>query len=341
MTAPSPEGRELKLPLFVLQRGVTLPEARLVYQTHGVLNPQRSNAVLYPTSYGAQHPDVEWLIGPGKILDTTRYFVIACNMFGNGLSSSPSNLPEPFAGTLRATFTHTDNLAAQHRLVVDELGIEKLALVYGWSMGGQQALHWAVRHPERVERVVAICATARTTPHNRVFLEGLRSALQADPHWTGERFAGRPLAGLRAFARVYAGWALSQAFYRNELWRGAGYSSLEDFLLRDWEAGFLRRDPANLLSMIDTWLQSDVSDNPVHRGDLERALAGIRARTLLIPARSDLYFTEEDILADAGRIPGCQVATLVSPWGHRAGNPAKSPADAEFLRSMVQKLLRE
>ncbi|MFM8222889.1 MAG: hypothetical protein ACKOJF_28605, partial [Planctomycetaceae bacterium] len=106
MSLPAAGGRELKLPLFTLQRGVTLPEARLVYQTHGELNARRSNAVLYPTSYGAQHPDLEWLIGPGKILDTTRYFVIACNMFGNGLSSSPSNLPEPFAGTLRATFTH-------------------------------------------------------------------------------------------------------------------------------------------------------------------------------------------------------------------------------------------
>ncbi|MFM7162660.1 MAG: homoserine acetyltransferase, partial [Planctomycetaceae bacterium] len=96
-----------------------------------------------------------------------------------------------------------------------------------------------------------------------------------------------------------------------------------------------------LLSMIETWLQSDVSDNPVHRGDLERALAGIRARTLLIPARSDLYFTEADIRADAGLIPGCQVAPLISAWGHRAGNPLKSPADAEFLRSMVHKLLQE
>lgn len=341
MSPPAPPGRELILPQFVLQRGVTLPEARLVYQTHGELNARRSNAVLYPTSYGAQHPDLEWLIGPGRILDTNRLFVIACNMFGNGLSSSPSNLPEPFAGTLRATFTHVDNVAAQQRLVVEELGIGRLAMVYGWSMGGQQALHWAVRHPDRVERVVAICATARTTPHNRVFLEGLRSALLADPHWTGERFSGRPLAGLRAFARVYAGWALSQEFYRDELWRQAGYSSLEDFLLRDWEGGFLRRDPANLLSMMDTWLQSDVSDTPEHRGDLDAALGGIKAQTVLIPARSDLYFTEADIRADAARIPGCQVATLVSPWGHRAGNPVKSPADAEFLRGVVHKLLRE
>jgi homoserine O-acetyltransferase len=340
MTASETNAHELRLSQFVLQRGVTLPEARLVYQTYGELNSDRSNAILYPTSYGAQHPDIEWLVGPGQILDTSRYHVIVCNMFGNGLSSSPSNLPDPFAGTLRATFTHADNVAAQHRLIVHELGIERLALIYGWSMGGQQALHWAVRHPERVERVVAICATARTTPHNRVFLEGLRSALQADPHWTGERFHGRPLQGIRAFARVYAGWALSQAFYRREIWREVGYSSLEDFLLRDWEAGFLRRDPANLLSMIETWIQSDVSDNPVHRGDLVAALAGIRAQTLLIPARSDLYFTEEDIRADAAHIRRCEVAPLVSDWGHRAGNPLKSPPDAEFLRSMVHNLLR-
>jgi homoserine O-acetyltransferase len=339
MTPSETTAHELRLPQFVLQRGVTLPEARLVYQTYGELNSDRSNAILYPTSYGAQHPDIEWLVGPGKILDTSRYWVVLCNMFGNGMSSSPSNLPDPFAGTLRATFTHADNVAAQHRLIVEELGIERLALIYGWSMGGQQALHWAVRHPERVERVVAICATARTTPHNRVFLEGLRSALQADPHWTGERFSGRPLRGIRAFARVYAGWALSQAFYRREIWREVGYSSLEDFLLRDWEAGFLRRDPANLLSMIETWMQSDVSDNPVHRGDLVSALASIRAQTLLIPARSDLYFTEEHIRADAALIPRCEVAPLVSDWGHRAGNPLKSPADAEFLRSMVHNLL--
>ena len=340
MSSGSEDSQILRLPQFELQRGVTLPEATLVYVTHGELNSARSNTILYPTSYGAQHPDVSWLIGPGKILDTSQYFVIQVNMFGNGLSSSPSNLAEPFAGTLRPVFTHVDNIAAQYKLVVEHLGIEKLALIYGWSMGGQQALHWATLHPDRVERIAGICTSARTTPHNRVFLEGLRSALTTDSAWNGDRFDGKPERGLRAFARVYAGWALSQEFYRNEVWRAVGYSSLEDFLLQDWEAGFLRRDPANLLSMIETWIQSDISDNTVYHGDLQQALRGIRAQTLLMPGRSDLYFTEDDCRLEAQHIANCRVEPLISAWGHRAGNPLKSPADAEFIRNAVRELLQ-
>jgi homoserine O-acetyltransferase len=208
-------------------------------------------------------------------------------------------------------------------------------------MGGQQALHWAALHPDRVERIAGICTSARTSPHNRVFLEGLRSALTTDSTWTGERFSGRPERGLRSFARVYAGWALSQEFYRNEVWRSVGYSSLEDFLLRDWEAGFLRRDPANLLSMIETWIQSDISENSVYDGDLQQALRSIRARTLLMPGRSDLYFTEEDCRLEAEHIANCSVEPLISAWGHRAGNPLKSPADADFIRTAVHELLQK
>jgi homoserine O-acetyltransferase len=335
VSSAADDSQILRLRQFTLQRGVTLPEATLVYATHGELNSARSNAILYPTSYGAQHPDVSWLIGPGKILDTSQYFVIQVNMFGNGLSSSPSNLPEPFAGTLRPVFTHVDNIAAQYKLIVEHLGIEKLALIYGWSMGGQQALHWAALHPGRVDRIAGIC----TSPHNRVFLEGLRSALTTDSAWNGDRFDGKPERGLRAFARVYAGWALSQEFYRNEVWRTVGYSSLEDFLLRDWEAGFLRRDPANLLAMIETWIQSDISDNTVYHGDLQQALHSIRAQTLLMPGRSDLYFTEDDCRLEAQHVANCRVEPLISSWGHRAGNPLKSPADAEFIRNAVRELL--
>ena len=328
-----------KLRNFSLQSGPTLPEATLAYKTYGTLNPTKSNAILYPTSYGAQHSDIDWLIGPEKILDPTRYFIIIPNMFGNGLSTSPSNLEEPFVGSRLPVFTHVDNVTAQRRLLRDVFGIERLALAYGWSMGAQQALHWGALYPDSVERIAAVCSAAKTSPHNIVFLEGLRAALTTDPAWTGDRFVAKPERGLRAFARVYAGWALSQSFYREQTHLKLGYDSLEDFLIRDWEASFLRRDAANLLSMIETWIRSDISDNDLYQGDLTRALGSIRAKTLIMPGSHDLYFTPEDSLAEARLIPNALYRPIPSIWGHRAGNPAKNPEDQLFLKTNIAELL--
>ena len=327
------------LPNFRLQGGLTLPQGRLAYRTYGVLNRDASNAILYPTSYGAQHADIEWLIGPDRILDSTKYFIVIPNMFGNGLSSSPSNLPEPFGGGRFPVFTHLDNVTAQRRLLNEVFGIKRLALAYGWSMGAQQCLHWGALYPDCVERIAAVCGTARTSPHNVVFLEGLSGTLTADPSWVGDRFVARPERGLRAFGRVYAGWALSQAFYRQHLYLQLGYSSLEDFLIRDWEAAFLRRDASNLLSMLETWKRSDISDNEHFDGDLDGALASIQAKTLIMPSATDLYFTPEDCQAESRLIPNAQFRPIPSIWGHRAGNPARNPTDQQFLKTAVAELL--
>jgi len=324
---------------FALQRGLTLPLARLAYKTYGTLNTTRSNAILYPTSYGAHHSDIDWLIGPGRVLDPTRWFIIIPNQFGNGLSSSPSTLAEPFGLGRDPVFTHVDNVAAQEQLLREVFGIERLALVYGWSMGGQQALHWGALHPDRVGAICAVCTSARTSPHNRVFLEGIRATLTTDAAYRDGRFVERPVKGLRAFARVYAGWAMSQAFYREELWRSVGFSSLEDFLVRSWEANFLRRDPADLLSMIETWMASDISANPVHGGDLARALGAITAPSIIMPSETDLYFPTADSAIETAMMPNATLRPIPSIWGHRAGNPAQNPADEALLRQAVQDLL--
>lgn len=328
-----------ELPDFTLQSGMTLKVASLAYKTYGTLNATRSNVILYPTSYGAQHHDIDWLIGPDKILDPTRYFIVIPNMFGNGLSSSPSNLADEFASGPFPVFTHVDNITAQQRLLSSVFGIEQLALVYGWSMGGQQALHWGGLFPDRVERIAAVCTAARTSTHNVVFLEGLRAALTTDPAWTGDRFVAKPGHGLRAFGRIYAGWALSQSFYREGIHLKLGYLSLEDFLVRDWEASFLRRDASNLLSMIETWKRSDISSNERYQGDLTKALGSIRARTLIMPGSHDLYFTPEDSQAEARLIPDAEYRPIPSIWGHRAGNPAKCPEDQQFIKSAIAELL--
>ncbi|HEY2838322.1 MAG TPA: alpha/beta fold hydrolase [Pirellulales bacterium] len=322
---------------FELQRGVTLPCAQLAYKTYGNLNADRSNTILYPTSYAATHGDIDWLIGRDRILDPQHYFIVVVNAFGNGVSSSPSNLPAPY--NRFDLFTHVDNVRAQRKMLTERFGVQRLALAYGWSMGAQQALHWGAIYPDSVARIAAICGSAKTSPHNWVFLEGLRTALTADPAWDGQRFTAKPERGLRAFGRIYAGWALSQAFFRQHLYRSIGFESLEDCLVRDWEASFLRRDPANLLSMINTWQRSDVSDNDLYRGDIDRALGAIRATTLIMPSETDLYFTPEDSEAEAQRIPNARFLPIPSIWGHRAGNPAKNPVDERFIRAAIEELL--
>src|SRR5690348_15996649 len=143
----------------VLQSGLTYRGAKLAYKTFGALNANKSNVIVYPTSYGAQHPDLEWQVSPEKPLDPSKYFIVIINKFGNGLSSSPSNTPPPFDRGRFPHFTLTDNVRVQQRLLAEAFGVDKVKLVYGFSMGAQQAFHWAALFPERVEKICAICGS--------------------------------------------------------------------------------------------------------------------------------------------------------------------------------------
>jgi homoserine O-acetyltransferase len=233
----------------------------------------------------------------------------------------------------------TDNVRIQHRLLTEVFGIKKIALVYGFSMGGQQAFHWGALFPDLVERICAVCGSAKTSPHNWVFLEGVKAALTADPAWTGRRFDGHPVRGLRAVGRIFAGWALSQAFYREGIYRQLGASSLEEFLVREWEAGILKRNAHDLLAQIWTWQHADISANELYGGDLTRALRAIRAPTLAMPSETDLYFTVEDIRAEVAHIPNAELRPIPSVWGHRAGNPMRNPEDEKFIFDATRRLL--
>jgi len=215
-----------------LQSGETLRGARLSWKAHGTLSPARDNVVVYPTSYGAQHHEVEWLIGPEGVLDPTRWFIVIPDQFGGGLSSSPSNM-----ANYPSLVTAWDNVQAQSRMLQELWGVERLACAYGWSMGAIQAYHWAAAFPDRVDRIVVNCGSARTAVHNKVFLAGLMAVLEAAPeHLGGGRFSAEPRAAMRAFARIYAGWALSQDFYRAGLHLSAlGAPDLEAFLVEGWE----------------------------------------------------------------------------------------------------------
>jgi homoserine O-acetyltransferase/O-succinyltransferase len=315
------------------ERGGVIRRAKLAWQTHGTLSAARDNVIVYPCSYTADHEGLSWLIGPDAVLDPTRWFIVIPDMFSNGRSSGAAD-----TDGYPPVVTMTDNVRAQHRLLTEVFGTERVAAAYGFSMGAGQAYHWAALFPDLVERAVIVCGSARTSVHNKVFLSGLLRTLEAAPEYAGDgRFRAEPVAALRAFAHIYAGWGLSQDFYRERLHETAlGAPSLAAFLKSDWEDSFAAHRAANLYAQALTWQEADISANDLYAGDLPKALASISARVLLMPSATDLYFRVADNEAELAHLKSAELAVIPSIWGHRAGNPRSSPADLAFLAAQVR-----
>ncbi len=323
-----------------LQSGATLRDCKLAYKTYGTLNAKKDNVIVYPTWYSGQHTENEWLIGEGMALDPKNYFIIIPNMLGNGLSSSPSNMPEPYNASRFPNVTAYDNVRVQHRLITEKFGIERVKLVTGWSMGALQTFHWGCLFPDMVERILPFCGSAKCSRHNFVFLEGVKAALTADAAWDNGWYKAKPEKGLRAMARVYAGWGFSQAFYREQLdIKTLGYSSLEDFLVAFWEGFFLPKDANNLLTMLWTWQNGDISANPQFNGNFDKALGAIKAKALVMPGQTDLYFPTEDSKYEVSKMPNAEFRPIPSIWGHFAGGPGTNPVDVKFLDKCLKELL--
>jgi homoserine O-acetyltransferase/O-succinyltransferase len=317
-----------EVPNFLLQKGAVLPTVRLAYATRGTLNGARDNAVLVPSWYTGTHDDTEmFMVGEDRALDPGKYFIILTNLLGNGLSSSPSNTPAPFERGRFPRVTIHDNVRLQHKLITEKLGIERLRLVTGFSMGACQSFEWAAQFPEMVRAACPIAGSARTGNFNKVFLLALRRALQLDPAYADGFYELPPVNGLRAFAAIYAGWGTSEPFFREEAFRPLGSRSTAEHVADFWETFFLRCDAGNLLSQLWTWEASDISANSTYGGNFEAALGAIKARTIIVPIDNDRYFPPVDSENEARHIPGGEVRVVASIWGHMAlMNPADTPA---------------
>lgn len=323
---------------FTFADGSALPDAQIAYTTYGTLNDARDNVIVWPTWFVGTHEDHEWMIGEGEALDTREYFVVVPSMFANGLSSSPTNTPAPFD---RARFPHhtiRDNVRAQHRLLTERFDVQGIQLVIGGSMGAFQAFQWALDHPDLVERIMPCCGASQVSPHCYVFLWGVKAALLADEAYAGGDYRSPPERGLRAVGRVYAGWGLSQAFYRQGLYRQMGHDSVDDFLRDFWEAFFAGLDANNLLSQLHTWQAADIAATPGYDGDLGRALGSIRARAFLCPGEKDLYFPPEDMAAEAAQMPNAELRTLPGVWGHLSDTGNDPGCMDEMRRNAIELL---
>ena len=154
--------QEFNLGNVKLLSGRFLKSAKLVYKTYGRLNKDSSNVILLPTFYTGTHIRNEGFIGKNRAINPDKYFIVSINMFGNGLSSSPSNTITSQSGSKYPEITLWDNIYCQHKLITEKLKIKKIALVTGWSMAGCQSYQWATQYPNMVKAILPFCASSKT-----------------------------------------------------------------------------------------------------------------------------------------------------------------------------------
>jgi homoserine O-acetyltransferase len=329
---------------FELQSGKVLQDAFIGYESHGELNADKSNLIVFPTWFAGKHEDNRGLIGEDHAFDPSKYFIVVPDQFCNGHSSSPSNTPAPHDRMRYPLVTPYDNVNAQHKMLTEVFGAEKIALVAGFSMSAQQAFHWAAAYPEMVERIAPICGTAKTSPHDWLHLEGMKAALQADDAWAGGDYDAQPEKGFRALTTVAAGWIASQTFYRQGLhlnFLGMQFDSMQEFL-DALVGGFSSWDANDLVCMMETWQSADVSNHPKFNGNLKAALSSIKCPAMVMPCATDLYFPPEDNEIEVGMMPNAELRIIQSVYGHIAAHPAMAPPeDLRFIDQGLMDLLAQ
>jgi homoserine O-acetyltransferase len=325
---------------FAIQKGGALPEALLGFKTWGTLSSNRDNVIVSPTWFSGDHNGAEAaLIGSDRALNPDKYFIVVPNMLGGGVSSSPSNTPAPFERTRFPRITLYDNVLLQRQMLSERFGVERIKAVVGWSMGAGQTFQWGAQYPDMVKAIVPLCGSAKTAHFNKVFLISLKRALELDPVFANGFYTSAPLEGLKAFAAIYAGWGFSEPFFRTEEFRKMNAKTSEEFVEYYWEPAFIHHDANNLLAMLWTWQNGDISDNEVYNGDFKKALGAIKAKAYVMPGQTDLYFPPEDSQFEVANMPNAKFLPVPSIWGHFAGGPGTNPDDVKFIDSTLKELL--
>ena len=300
-----------------LEEGGRLPDCQLAVAKHGSLNAAGDNAILFTTWYSGTSKLLEQVyIGPGRALDPAKYCIIVVNQIGNGLSTSPHNSSGTLAGPNFPKVTIGDDVRAQHRLLTEKLGIKKLALVLGGSMGAQQTYEWAVRYPDMVQRAAPLAGTAKNTEHDTLYGEILKEAITSDPGFRGGRYnsPAEVAEGLRRHAKIWTVMGWSTEFFRLRRYTALGFDSMQGFVDQFMTGYFAPMDPNNLLLMAWKWQHGDVGRHT--GGDLAAALGRIRAKTYVMPISHDMFFPPSDCEAEQKLIPGSEFRPLKSIDGH-------------------------
>ncbi len=344
----SPETRFFALDApFELESGARLANVEIAFRTWGELAPARDNAVLVCHALtGSADVDRWWpgVLGAGRALDPERDFVVAANVLGGCYGTTGPASPRPGSAELWGpdfpAITVRDQVRLQRRLL-DRLSVERLALVVGGSLGGMQALEWAISEPARVEAAAVVSAPGRQGAW-AIALSALgRRAIELDPEFRGGRYpSGSPPARGLALAR-----SVAMASYRSPQGLGARFGrdrEEAEFAVDRWLSWHGRElvDRFDANSYLALLAAMDTHDVARARGSWAAVLRAVEIPVLLVASSSDQLYPPEESLELATLLPNAEWVTIANPHGHDAFLIEQGVVDralADFRRDLADR----
>lgn len=308
---------------FKLENGQVIRDCRIGYRTFGRLNPGKSNIIIVPTWATGTTAQMAGQFGPGRLVDTTKYYVIAMDALGNGVSSSPSN------GTLQPhmkfpKFTIRDMVDSQHRLLTRVLHIRHVRAVLGVSMGGMQTFQWMVAYPDFMDKGIPIVGSPRLAPYDLLFWQTEIDAITSDPGWNNGDYTEQPATTLEAeLSHLMA--TTPQRF--NQLNTRA---KVADAIAAGKKA-VASSDANDHIRQCEAMMALDVS--APFGGSMERAAATVKAKVLVIASATDHTVTPGPAL-DFAKLIHADVLELHNDCGHHGPE-----CDSAKVNAMVASFL--
>jgi homoserine O-acetyltransferase len=287
---------------LVLEGGQTVPACRMGYRTFGTVNADKSNVVLFPTWFSGTSENLAGFMGPGKLVDSSRFFVVAVDALGNGVSCAPSNS----GGASFPRLTIGDMVRSQHRLMTEKFGVRKLHAVIGISMGGMQTFEWITAFPDFMKKAVPIIGSPKLTSADLLLWQAELDAIEAV-----RTAGGDPRTAMPAVLAMHQ-FALTTPADHVEKTPASEFAALKARLERDARTGM---DPLDWAAQLRAMIAQNVGRN--YEGSLEKAGAAVKAKVLVVVAVQDHMVNPTPALEMASRA-GFSVLKLTGNCGHMA-----------------------
>lgn len=312
----APEIQIANLGDFRFENGEVVKDFKVSFVTHGRLNEKKDNIILAMHGSWGSHAILDFLIGPGRALDSSKYFIVATDRLGSPLFK-PDITTGPTNSGLKMDFPYysiRDEVNLEYKLLNEHFGFDQILAVIGTSLGGQKAYQFGVSYPNFAHGLIPMFSSPVANPRTKALARNLNAILETASGWHGGNYEANPSWAVNTMLWSLILWIYTPEWYATNLITDEAYRKWREL----WK-NILRKYPQDARDWYYTnlsWGDFDIGNTPGFNGHAKAALQSILAQVLIIGSKGDMMFRPEESIFAERAIPNATYLEIDTPWGH-------------------------